>query len=52
MDGLKVKVRAGTEIDEDEMKTVVLHYGGQEYVLNVENEGHLMDRLEKFFPDW
>jgi hypothetical protein len=30
----------------------MIHCEGREYVAEVENAGHLMNRLEKWFPEW
>jgi hypothetical protein len=45
-------IRISTEpIVQEDMKTVMIHYEGQEYVLEVGNMNHLDDRLRTAFPD-
>jgi hypothetical protein len=50
-DGMNIRISMEPAIQED-LKTVMIHHEGKEFILEVANMNHLDDRLRTAFPEW
>jgi hypothetical protein len=51
-DGLSIIIDEETGQHNSNLKTVMIHYMGQDFVLKIRGERHLAARIRTAFPDW